>query len=230
MTALASLASSTIGKKAIMAVTGIVMFLWLTIHMAGNLLVFAGQKHFNDYAHFIQSGFGVEPALLWVMRLVMLGTIAAHVWAAIGLTRRNLGARAVRYAGGRKDRRTKYVAHFMAGGGFVLLLYLVFHLLHLTVGVVPLGEGVAFAKENAYRNLVVGVGNPLVGGFYVLANVALFAHLWHGVESAFQTLGLDHPKWNAYKQGLGLGFPVLIAGGNIVIACAIMAGLVAAPV
>lgn len=226
MTALSALFRSTIGKKVLMAATGLIMVGWLFIHMSGNMLVFMGQESFNHYAHFIQSGFGVEPALLWVLRLFMLASIVAHIWAAVGLTARNNAARPAKYAGGRKNRSTSYAAEFMRFGGIVLLLFLLFHLAHLTVGAFSDDaiQHATFVREDAYRNLVVGVGNPVVGAFYILANLALGAHLLHGIGSAFQTLGVNDPRWNSTKQLLTLWVPLLIAGGNIVIALASMFG------
>lgn len=224
MTALTNLVSSTIGKKVLMGVTGLVMVAWLFVHMSGNLLVFAGQQHFNEYAHFIQSGFGVEPALLWVMRLVMLGAIGGHIWAAAGLVQRNRAARSTDYQGGRKNRATTYFAQFMLGGGVVVLLYLIFHLLHLTVGVWSddVIQQASFDRTDAYKNLVVGLSNKAVGAVYIIANLALGAHLAHGVGSAFQTLGANDQRWNPVKRGLGMWLPLLIAGGNVVIALTCM--------
>ena len=225
MNAAATLVQSTIGKKVVMAATGILMILWLTIHMAGNMIVFAGEEQFNHYAHFIQSGFGVEPALLWIMRLGMLGAIGAHIWSAIGLTARNRSARPVGYAVARVDRATSYAARFMMLGSLVLLGFIFFHLAHLTVGTFTPD----FDKAEAYKNLVTGLSNPLTAGFYILANMALAAHLHHGMTSGLQTLGLNHPRYNDLKARLGWAVPGLIAGGNIFIALSILAGFVAAP-
>lgn len=227
MTALATLVSSTIGKKVVMGVTGLIMVGWLTLHMAGNLIVFSGPEAFNHYAHFIQSGFGIEPALLWLMRAFMLAAIGLHIWAAIGLSSRNAGARPVAYQGGFKLRATNYAARFMLIGGIVLLLFIVFHLLHLTTGSL---EGIVepddFAKKRAYRNVTLGLANPATASVYILANLALAAHLVHGVWSGFQTLGLNHPKYETLKRTLTVLFPLLISGGNILIAVAIVTGLV----
>ncbi len=228
MTALTTLVRSTIGRKVVMGFTGLVMVGWLTIHTLGNLLVFSGQDAFNHYAAFIQSGFGVEPALLWFLRAFMLGAIASHVWAAIGLTARNRAARPEAYAAGRKDRVTNYAARFMLIGGIMVLLFLLFHLAHLTVGVFSADaiQARKFVHGDAYRNLVVGLKNPVVAIFYILANMALAAHLRHGVTSGLQTLGLDHPRYNSLKTQLGVVVPLFIAGGNVIIALSILAGFV----
>ena len=232
MNALANLFRSTIGKKVLMAGTGTLMFVWLLIHTVGNMLVFVGQESFNHYAEFIQSGFGVEPGLLWLMRLVMLSAIAGHIWSAMALTQRNRAARPVAYAGGRKDRATSYAAKFMMLGGLVLLAFLAFHLAHLTVGVFSDDaiQSEAFVRHDPYRNLVVGLSNPVVALFYIVANLALAAHLRHGVVSGMQTLGLNHPRYESTKKGLGLLLPLAIAGGNILIATGVLLGIPAAPV
>ncbi|MCB9680409.1 MAG: succinate dehydrogenase cytochrome b subunit [Alphaproteobacteria bacterium] len=227
MTAFFSLAKSTIGKKAIMAGSGLIMVGWIVLHMAGNLLVFAGQDHFNAYAEMIQSGFHIEPALLWAMRITLLACVGLHIWAAVGLSGRNRAARPVAYAGGRKNHATSYAAEFMLGAGVVLLLYLVFHLLHLTVGVFSddVVQHAAFSKKDAYRNLVVGVGNPVVGAFYVLANLALGMHLHHGIKSAFQTLGLNDDRWNPLKDALTRWVPVFTTGAALLVALSCMFGV-----
>jgi succinate dehydrogenase / fumarate reductase cytochrome b subunit len=225
MNAVAALLSSTVGKKVLMAFTGLVMLGWLCLHTTGNLLVFAGEESFNHYAAWIQSGFGVEPALLWALRAFMLWAMGSHVWAAITLTRRNRDSRPAAYAAGRKDLATKQVAHFMALGGVTILLYLVFHILHLTVG----SAHPDFQHGNAYRNLVIGLSNPLVCAFYLAANGFLGAHLYHGVVSGFQTLGWNHPSYDAYKSFFGKVLPAYVAGGNLLIATSVLAGLVANP-
>lgn len=232
MNAFATLVQSTIGQKVVMAVSGLVMVGWLFLHMSGNMLVFAGPESFNHYAEFIQSGFGVEPALLWALRFVMLAAIGAHIWAAVRLSARNRSARPSRYAVPLKSQRTSYAARFMLLGGITLLTFLVFHLAHLTVGVwsnSPVLMEVEFSRTNAYRNLVVGLSNPLVGAFYILANIALGAHLFHGVSSGLQTLGLNHPRYERAKSVAGYGFAGVIAGGNIVIALSVLGGIVPSP-
>lgn len=230
MSAISSLVQSTIGQKVLMAGTGLVMVGWLFLHMSGNMLVFLGPESFNHYAEFIQSGFGVEPALLWAMRAFMLASIVLHVWSAIRLTARNQAARPDRYAAGAKTRTTSYAARFMALGGMVILAYLVFHLLHLTVGSFDVDfQGTRFERGNAYKNLVIGLSNPVVTSAYIVANLALGAHLYHGVTSGFQTLGWSDPGYAGVRKALGLGVPGLIAGGNLLIAIAIVLGLVQQP-
>ncbi len=226
MSALTNLLQSTIGKKAAMAATGLIMAGWLFLHMAGNLLVFAGPEHFNRYAAMIQSGFNIEPALVWVMRIGLLAAIAVHIWAARGLTALNRAARPQAYAGGRKNRATSYAAEFMLFGGLVVLTFLIFHLAHLTVGAFSndIVHHATFSRHNAYLNLVVGLNNPIVGAFYIVANLALAAHLHHGIASGMQTLGLNDDRWNPVKVSLSRWFPLVLLVGNVSVALACMFG------
>lgn len=231
MNALSSLFTSTIGKKVVMATTGLIMVFWLLVHMAGHFIMFSGQGAYNHYAHFIQSGFGVEPALLWLMRAGMLGAVVAHIASAISLTRRNVEARPIPYAAGRVNQVTGYPAQLMRIGGIFLLLYMLFHLAHLTVGL--FGEtvlmAVPFDRKDAYANMMYGLANPGVAVLYLLALAALGAHLRHGVWSAFHTLGLSDPRWDFVKTGLGNALPVLIAGGFAVVVIAVVAGVLPPP-
>ncbi len=233
MNSVTTIVHSSVGKKVLMGVTGLIMVGWLTIHMAGHLIMFSGQDAYNNYAHFIQSGFGLEPALLWGMRLFMLAAIGGHIWAAVALTQQNAAARPVAYAAGRQNRVTTYPARLMRIGGMFLLLYLIFHLAHLTAGVLSGSEfamgGKPWVKEDAYANMIHGLSNPVIGVVYLLATVALGAHLRHGVWSAFHTLGLSDPRWDAIKSGLGNLVPVAIVGGFVVVVLAAMGGVFAPP-
>lgn len=233
MNAVSSLVQSSVGKKVVMGVTGLVMIGWVTIHMAGHWIMFLGQDAYNAYAHFIQSGFGVEPALLWIMRLFMLGALGAHIWAAVALTAQNRRARSQDYVGGRVNQATTYPAQLMRLGGVLLVFYIIFHLGHLTVGAFSgsdlLMSGKPWVKEDAYANMVYGLANPAVAVAYIVASLALGAHLQHGVWSAFHTLGLADPRWDFVKVGLGRVIPVVVAGGFVVVVVAAAAGLFAAP-
>lgn len=230
MSAVGSLVQSTIGKKVAMGATGLVLVGWIFLHMAGNTLVFMGQESFNHYAAFIQSGFGVEPALLWLMRAFMLGCIGVHIWAARALTLANRAARPVAYQAPTVTRETTYAARFMLLGGLVVLAFLAFHLAHLTLGVVPESiSNTVFNHKDAYANLVRGMKNPGVALFYVIANLALAAHLRHGVTSGLQTLGLNHPKYDGLKKNLGVWVPGLLLAGNLSVVFASLLGLVADP-
>jgi succinate dehydrogenase / fumarate reductase cytochrome b subunit len=213
-----TLKDTTIGKKAIMAVTGVIMVGFVFAHMAGNLQAYAGAKTFNAYAAFLHS----MPGLLWVARLVLIGSVVLHVWAALSLVRLNRKARPVRYQQ-QQTLATTYAAKVMPLGGIILLLFIIFHILHLTVGAV----GLEFRGwQDAYFNFVSGFQNVYVSGIYVLANIFLGMHLFHGVWSMMQTLGLSHGRYNGLRKKAALGLAVLVAGANVSFPIAVLAGVI----
>lgn len=218
MSALTLLYRSSIGKKAAMAVTGLVIVGWLCAHMAGNMLIYMGPETFNAYGAFIQAN-----ELKWVMRAVMLACLVTHVYSAITLTRANRAARPVAYAGGRADQVTTAAAKTMAFGGVALLAFIVFHLLHLTTGTVH----PEFVHGDVYRNVVTGFSNPVVAVVYIVANLALAMHLYHGIWSGMQTLGLNHPAYLSLRDGISLAVPVIVVGGNISVPLAVLSGIIA---
>jgi succinate dehydrogenase / fumarate reductase, cytochrome b subunit len=207
---------TTIGKKVAMAVSGLVVVGWLVLHMLGNITIFAGREAVNKYAAILAD----NPPLLWGQRVVTLVAIAVHIHAAFSLVTRNAGARPVAYKQ-RKDLATNYAALTMRYGGFTLLAYILYHLAHLTLGV----SGNPFVKGDVYNNLVLGFQNPAVAGFYVLAQCALAMHLFHGIWSLTQTLGMEHPKYNALRKQAAAGLTAVIVGGFLAIPIAVQAGV-----
>ncbi|WP_345599869.1 succinate dehydrogenase cytochrome b subunit [Thermocatellispora tengchongensis] len=186
------------GKKAVMAVTGAVMVLFLILHVVGNLKVFSGAESFNEYAHWLRHV--GEPAVpgrtvLTLIEVVLLVSVVLHMWAAISLTRRARKARPVKYAARRKSQASGYATHTMRYGGVVIVLFLIWHLLDLTFATVnPAG-----AAGLPYDRMVQGFAPERwpVTLFYTLALVMVGLHLRHGLWSAFQTLGLASGK--AYR-------------------------------
>lgn len=214
-----ALKDTTIGKKAVMAVTGVIMVGFVFTHMAGNLQAYAGRETFNAYAAFLHG----MPGVLWVARIVLLAAVALHVWAAISLVRLNRAARPVRYRT-QQTLVTTYAAKVMPIGGLVILLFLIFHLMHLTLGAVP---GVEFRGwQDAYFNFVSGFQNPMISGVYIIANLFLGMHLFHGVWSMMQTLGLSHPRHNGLRKKAAMGLAIIVAGANISFPIAVLAGVI----
>ncbi len=207
---------STVGRKIVMAVSGIVLVLYLVVHVAGNLLVFRGPQAINDYAHFLQS----STALLWTVRVVLLGSVIVHVHSAWTLTR---DARRARPAGYRElaAQSSTWSSRSMRWGGVLLLLFIVYHLLHFTVGTVH----PAFVRGDVYANMLSGFAVPAVAAFYLIAMVALALHLRHGVWSVFQTLGASHPRLLPLRRRLAWLLAVLIPAGLASIPLAIGFGL-----
>lgn len=220
MNAVASLVQSTIGKKAVMAVTGAMMVGWVTAHMLGNSFVFAGQEWLDWYGEHLQA---MGPGL-WLMRGVMLAVIGLHIWSAVSLTRLSVGARGGSYAGGRKNHRTTLAARTMRVGGLFIVGFLVWHLLDLTIGAVHPD----FQKGHVFHNLTTSLSNPIVGTVYAVAAIFVGMHVSHGIQSALQTLGWTHPKYLQLRKVGSLGFGLLIAGGNLAIVLSILTGLVGA--
>jgi succinate dehydrogenase / fumarate reductase cytochrome b subunit len=219
-------ASSNIGLKVIMALTGFMMFGFVIVHMIGNLQVFLGPDTYNHYAEMLQG----NPEIVWIARMGLLGAVLAHIGSAVALVTRSRAARPQGY-GEHKFMGSSYAVRTMRFGGLILLLFIVFHLAQFTVAGVGV-EGFqhcAWVGDDftcyAYQNFVKGFQNPLVVGFYVVAQVFLGMHLTHGVWSMFRTLGLSNPRYVELAQKGAIAFGVLIAVGNIVMPIAALAGL-----
>jgi succinate dehydrogenase / fumarate reductase cytochrome b subunit len=210
---------TTIGKKVVMAISGLVGFGFLLGHMSGNLLVYAGADKFNAYAAFLKG----TPALLYGTRFVLIASLLVHVQAALALVTRNGEARPRAYYQ-RKDQATNYAALTMRYGGLMLLSFIIYHILHLTIGLTG-HLGYEFSEHNAYNNLVLGFQHPAVAGFYILAMVALGMHLFHGIWSLTQTLGLDHPKYNRLRQLVAAGGSAVLVLGFISIPISVQTGV-----
>lgn len=225
MRRVAALYRSSVGKKILMAVTGFIWFGFLIGHMAGNLKAFQGAEIFDEYAHHLRV-FG-EPILpekgfLWAFRAVMLTAFLIHALLAWQTSSRSWSARGTKYR--RKENLNfTFASGLMRWGGVLILVFVVFHILHMTTGDVH----PTFVEGAAYANLVAGLGSPLVAGFYVVAMMAICLHLYHGVWSMFQTLGAHHPKYSAYRRPFAVIVALVVFFGFISIPVSILAGIVA---
>ncbi|MCB9765857.1 MAG: succinate dehydrogenase cytochrome b subunit [Alphaproteobacteria bacterium] len=224
MNALASLYGSTIGKKAVMAVTGLIIFGFTIGHMAGNLLVFLGPDAINSYAE----GLHHNAPLLWGTRITLLFAIPLHAWSAIALVRRSAAARPSRYKH-HKAQAATYASRTMKYGGFILLAFIVYHILHYTLHV-PNPEFAALVddqgRHDVYTMVVTGFSNPVVVGAYLIAMASLGLHLSHGAWSMLQTLGLNHPKYNALRKTAAVTLAVLLIAGFSSVPIAVITGIV----
>lgn len=207
---------TTIGKKAVMAVSGAVLLGFLISHMLGNLQVFLGPEAINGYARMLRE----FPGLLWAARLGLLAALIAHVWSAVALAKLNRGARSNRYQR-KEDLRTNIAAKSMFSGGLVIFFFLLYHLGHLTLGVVG-PEG--FEHLEVYNNVIIGFQVEWLTGLYVVAQLALGLHLYHGSWSFMQTLGLSHPRFNPWRKRLAVALAVIIPLGFIAVPVAVLAG------
>jgi succinate dehydrogenase / fumarate reductase cytochrome b subunit len=209
---------SSVGKKAVMAVTGIILVAYLLTHVAANLLVFEGPTRINAYAALLHS----NGAALWGARLVLIVAAVVHVVAAVQLTRRRQTARPVGYAAGRSNEASTLASRTIRWGGALILVFLVYHILHFTTGTVHPD----FIELNPHHNVSTGFSNPLVAGFYLVAMAAVGLHLYHGVWSSGRSLGISQPSPKPLRRWVALILAVLVAGGFMVIVVAVIAGKV----
>lgn len=237
MTGVLTLYRTSVGKKVIMAVTGFILVGFVVFHMYGNTKMYQGPEVFNEYAAGLREIghpiFGHEH-LLWVARLVLLGAVVLHIWSAATLTRQSQRSTAANAVGGLKrygeqKRQTGYAAYTMRYGGLVIFLFILFHLAHLTFGAFY-GAGQYMHPENGeyqvYNNVVYGFQNPIISGLYLLTMIFLGLHLFHGVWSMFQTLGLNSAKYTGLLRGLAVLIALLVTIGNLSFPIAVMAGMV----
>ncbi|HEX2638307.1 MAG TPA: hypothetical protein VHL81_14320 [Gemmatimonadales bacterium] len=207
---------TSVGKKAVMAVTGLVMLAYLITHVLANLMVFQGPAKINAYSAFLHGTGGA----LWVARLVLLAALVLHVVAAAQLTARRRAARPVAYAAGREPQVSTFASRTIRWGGVLILIFIVYHLLHFTLGTVH----PSFVEGDPYHNVAAGFGNPLVVIFYELALAALGLHLYHGIWSSGRSLGVSPPSPHPLKRQLAAVLSVLIWAGFAVIPIAVAAG------
>ena len=206
---------TTVGKKVVMAVTGVLLFGFLIGHMAGNLQFFLGRDALNGYAEKLHH----LGALLWAVRLTLLTAVGLHILAAVQLWVLHREARPTRYAKYSPQGST-YASRTMYWSGPIIAIFIVYHILHLTTGTVH----PEYEYLNAYDNLVIGFSNPLVAGFYILGMILLGMHLYHGIWSMFQSLGLAHPRYTPKVKAFAKVFSVLLVLGFIIVPIAILAG------
>jgi succinate dehydrogenase / fumarate reductase cytochrome b subunit len=211
---------SSIGKKFVVASTGAIMILFLIGHMLGNLQVFEGRgptvetTRLNQYAHLLR----LEMPLLWTIRLVLLAAVILHVWTTIQLWLENRAARPEGYSNKQSVQSTLY-SRTMIYGGLALFTYLVYHILHFTVGAVHKG---LLEHGDVYGNVVRSFRVPAISVVYIVAQVFLYMHLRHGFQSLFRTLGVSHPRYVAMLERLGLVVALVITLGFIAVPLAVL--------
>lgn len=209
---------SSAGKKAVMAVTGVILVAYLLTHVLANLLVFEGPARINRYAALLHS----TGAALWGARLVLLAAAVLHIVAAVQLALRRQAARPVEYAAGRRPQVSTLASRTIRWGGALLLAFIVFHILHFTTGSVHPD----FVELNPYHNVTTGFGNPLVALLYLLAMAALGLHLYHGIWSSGRSLGVSPPSPRPLHRSVALLLALLVWLGFTVIVVAAVLGLI----
>jgi succinate dehydrogenase / fumarate reductase cytochrome b subunit len=215
---------SAVGKKAVMAATGIVLFAFVLGHMLGNLKLYLGPEAINSYSRFLRTvGEPAVPAgvLLWTVRLVLIVCVLLHIWAAWKLTLMSRAARPVAYVAGTRIHTT-YASRTMRWGGVIILLFVIYHLLHFTWGTVH----PSFVPGDVYHNVVIGFQVWWVAIFYIAAQIALGFHLYHGLWSMFQSLGWNHPRFNLWRNRFAHAFAWIVVAGNVSFPLAVLTGLV----
>jgi succinate dehydrogenase / fumarate reductase, cytochrome b subunit len=216
---------SAVGKKWVMAVTGIMILGFVFAHMVGNLKIYLGAEQLDHYAEWLRTiGEPVFPrtVFLWLLRIGLIAAFVLHILSAAQLTRMNHRARPTQYQSPRDYAAASFASRTMRWTGVIVGLYLIFHLMDLTWG----NANPDFVRGNAYDNLVHSFERVPVAVVYMLANLALAIHIFHGAWSMFQSLGLNNPKWNRARRTFAVGFAVLIGIGNISFPLLVVTGVV----
>jgi succinate dehydrogenase / fumarate reductase, cytochrome b subunit len=223
---LLSLWRTTVGKKALMAISGFILVGFVIVHMLGNLKIFLGAEDYNAYAGFLRKvGSPALPhaSVLWIARTILIAAVVIHVLAAVQLWLKSRAARPIAYS-----RRTNLEAGYspatMRWGGIFLVCFVAYHLLHFTFGVTGYGPG-EYRPEDVYRNVVTGFSVWYISAFYIAGMVALGLHLYHGIWSMFQTLGLNDARFHGSLKALSVAAAVLVAAANISFPVAVLAGI-----
>jgi succinate dehydrogenase / fumarate reductase cytochrome b subunit len=210
---------TTVGKKAIMAVTGVILFGFVCGHLLGNLQVFLPPEKLNHYAALLKS----LPALLWGTRITLLVAVGLHIWSSFELWLLQRAARPMKYVR-KANLHSTYASRTMLWSGPIIAAFVIFHLLQFTFGAVH--PGAPFDEHNVYNNVVKGFQVWPVSLFYIIAMIMLCYHLYHGLWSMFQSLGFSHPVYTPWLQRLAKVVAILIAIGYISIPVAILAGFI----
>ena len=211
-----------------MAISGLALFLFVVVHMIGNLQIFLGPDTINEYGHFLQT----KPELVWATRIGLLTMVLLHIWSAIKLSAENRAARPKGY-GEYKPLGSSYASRTMLVSGLVILTFIIYHLLHFTVQ----SEGINFANTNfktlhdakdrhdIYNMMVIGFSNPIVSIFYIVSMALLSLHLSHGVSSMFQSLGLKNRKYGKFIDRLAFAAAIILIIGYSAIPIAVLTGV-----
>jgi succinate dehydrogenase / fumarate reductase cytochrome b subunit len=207
--------SSSVGTKILIGITGVALFLYLLIHIAGNMVVFFGPAAFNKYAYTLEGN-----PLLPIVELLLLLVFLVHIYKTVRMFIGNQSTRPIAYAkkkrAGSPSRKT-FASSTMIVSGLWLVAFLVIHVKAFHDGWGTQYEWPAGGRD-LYRQEMETFTTPLMVGFYIVSMLVVGSHLWHGISSAFQSLGLDQPAWTRFILHAGKAIAVLIAGGFIVIA------------
>lgn len=206
-----------IGKKAVMAVTGAILFGFVTGHLIGNLQIYLGPGPLNHYAELLRG----MPGLLWIARTVLLASVVLHIVSSVQLTRLKQAARPAGYVKSGNVQAT-YASRTMMWSGPIIVAFLVYHLLDFTFGTVNPN----FQPNDVYANVVASFRVPAVAASYIVAMLLLGMHLYHGLWSMFQSLGISHPRYTPLLKRFAAGATAFIVVGNVSIPVSVMLGII----
>ncbi len=221
--------SSAVGKKWVMALTGIVLLGYILSHLLGNLKVYLGPEEIDSYGEALRDlGGRLVPRtyLLWLLRIGLTAAFAVHIHAAYSLALLNRRQRPVRYESPREYLVASYASRTMVWTGTIVLLFVIFHLADLTWGAPEPASSGAFVRGAVYHNMVASFSRWPVALIYIVANLALGLHIFHGTWSLFQSIGINNPRFNRWRRGLAAGFTILVTGGNLTFPLAVLSGIV----
>jgi succinate dehydrogenase / fumarate reductase, cytochrome b subunit len=227
---------SAVGKKYVMAVTGVGLIFFAFGHMVGNLKMYLGAMpngskyayHIDEYGEFLRElGQPIFPrtVFLWILRLGLIGAFALHMHAAFSLTVMNRKARVTKYQSKRDYIAANFASRTMRYSGLIFFAFLLWHLADLTWGAPGISGG-AWKRGEVYNNLDSSLSRWPIAILYIVANLALGTHLFHGAWSFFQSLGVNNPRFNKARKAASMGLAGLIVAGNISFPVAILLGVV----
>jgi len=217
---------TSVGRKLVMAVTGILLIGFLLVHMLGNMAIYQGPKALNDYAAWLEG----HP-LIWVARLGLLAIFSAHVYTAISLAIENSRARPTPYHLKQAVAAT-LSSRYIVVSGLLIFAFLIYHLLHFTFGVVQpedFGFRDSAGDQDVYAMVVLGFQNVWISASYVVAMLIVGFHLSHGASSVFQTLGINHESYNALIKLAARGLVLVLVLGNASIPILVLSGFIQLP-
>ena len=222
---LLDLYGTAVGKKYAMALSGIALMGYVFAHMIGNLKMYLGPEDINHYGEFLREllvPIAPRTVVLWILRIGLLGAVVLHIHAAYSLTILTRAARAVKYQRARDYEVANFASRTMRWTGIIVLLFVLWHLADFTWGWVNPG----YVRGDVYRNVDASLSRVPVALLYVVANIALGVHLYHGAWSLFQSMGWNRPRFNKWRRGFAIGFATLIVIGNVSFPIAVLAGIV----
>jgi succinate dehydrogenase / fumarate reductase cytochrome b subunit len=212
-----------IGKKAVMAITGVMLVGYVFAHLLGNMQIYsADAEQINRYAGFLHNP--ANAAALWAARSVLLLAVALHIIAATQLWLQNRAARPIGYVK-KADLPASYAARTMIWSGPIVGAFVIFHVLHLTAGKVLELRELGPNMPDVRYNVITGFSSPWISGFYILAMILLCLHLYHGMWSMFQSLGISHPRYTPIVKKAAAVLAIAVAVGNCSIPIAVLTGL-----